>query len=59
MIGTGPDGVVAWMWGEVGKPILGGGLLALYEVIPILVVIGIISILVFIGYRLWRMWRGN
>ena len=59
MIGSSPDGVVAWMWAEVGKPILGGAILALEEVIPILVIIGILSVLVFIGYRLWRMWSGN
>lgn len=59
MIGSSPDGVVAWMWQEVGSPILGGALLALEEVIPILVIIAILSILVFIGYRLWHMWRGH
>lgn len=59
MIGSSPDDVVTWMYDIIAKPILGGVLLVLRTIIPILVIIGILSILVFIGYRLWHMWRGH
>lgn len=58
-LGFGPDTVVTWMWTYIGEPILGGGLLVLQELIPVLVTIGIVSVVVFIGYRLWHMWRGH